>query len=315
MRPTDSDPDPPTSAELVSRVAHDARQRQEETRTAAQRPQPDFLLDVEQSEVGYTLPPRLLPLSFIDYERFAAALFERWGVHPDWSKVRVDPAALQGLRQREDFDKALIEHVLRGSSPEVRFVSGAYRVSEFDFVPINTIRVNHETAQVSVRGHSAVAESVAKEVIELVSASAGASRAWGNIEPHVQVAGYATRTRIKLAGQGSFEEMLRPEVQKFLAGQVAEGPKYGAHTGKYLARHGLQPPPKAQVTVALDELHLLVTCFDPDTGDATQTKLTFSVTQRADYGSGIVSVYSELPYEQHIAMLGALRTAMNAPSG
>jgi hypothetical protein len=198
---------------------------------------------------------------------------------------------------------------LGGGSPELNFKAGRYRVSDFEFIPILTVQINFESVHVAVRGISRVAESVAQELVETVSASAGASRSWAGIEPEVQLVGYATRTRVNLS-PNAFEALLSPGFRVFLDEQITGGARYGAHAGAYNARHGLQPPPRAQLTAALDDVVLLLTLFDPDTGNSNQARLGFSVMTRSDYGSGIVSVSSQLPYELHIEMIGALIAAL-----
>ena len=305
----DGDSTDPTSAELMRELAVSSQERHERTREEAQQVPPEFILSVERTDVVYTFPLRLLPLAHIDYGNFCALLAKKWGLSPSLADVKLDPTELRTIPQDEHFDENLMNHVLRSSNPQVAFTGGRYRLSSTEFVPINSVMVNRESVVVSVSGVTRVAEAVAQETAEAVSAMAGATPSWSTLEKEVLVLGYTTQTRVDLGGESAFERLLSAKFRAFLEEEVTSGPRYGAHIGTYRARHGLKPPPRAVLSAALDDLVLYITRYDPDTHTAINSRLRFSVVSVNDYGSGIVSVTSELPYEVHVECLHHLISA------
>jgi hypothetical protein len=304
-----------SSAQLVSQVAQSAQQRQELTQREALRERPDFILDIEQSEVMYTLRPKFVPLGLIDYPTFAKSLYDKWGMSLDLQSLKVDPTVLQraseeSQSQGETFENAVMKHVLQGSEPAFGFSRGKYPVSKTEFVQILGIRLSFEAVLVSVGGIGQVAEAIAQEVLELVNAAAGADRPWKVLADEVQIIGYATRTKVDLGSASAFESLLSSQFRSFLDSQVVAGQQFGAHAGGYHARHDLGPPPDPQVVYALQELTLLVSSFDIATANSRETDFRFRVTARGDYRSGTVSISSELPYEIHEQCVGKLIEAL-----
>jgi hypothetical protein len=300
-----------TAVQLVSQLAtQQAQERHAEAQREAQREHPDFVLDIDVSEVIYTMPPRVLPLQHIDLNRLTTLLHEKWGLLPDPSNLKLD--SFLESRSLEEVaairTSELMERVVRSTDPNVAFTSGKYPVSDFEFVPVLSVRLNFESVIVKVAGVSRVAEVVAAEAVEAVWAAAGAARPWSAVEPHVQRVGYATGTRVDLGAP--FEALLSGPTRAFLDEQMIAGPRYAAHMGHYHALPTLGPRPNAVCTYALDEVILRVSWFDPETGLNSTTNMKFTVTSKADYRSGIVRVWSELPYDVHVACLAGLISAI-----
>jgi hypothetical protein len=305
----------PAASVLASQLAEEAQRRREEAQKEAQRENPDFILDVEQSEVLYTVPPRLLPLRYVDYGRLSRQLGEKWGLAIDSSGTRYDTLLVSHSREQiaSMTEDEMMHSLLRSEQPDIMFRSGKYAVSDLDFVPIRLVRLNFESVLVSVAGVSRIAEAVAEEVFETISASAGAARSWRTIEPFVQRAGYATRTKVQLGVP--FEAMLGPATQTFLKEEMVAGPNYASHLGLYYSHNGLGPAPQAMTTYALDDLVLHFAWFDPQTGTSAHSDIRFSVTSKGDFRSGIVSVSSELRYDIHVECLRRLTAALRASAG
>ena len=301
-----------TSGQIVSKLAQDAKRRDEITQREAQREQPAYILDVEQSEVGYTIPPRFLPLSHVDYAAFTALMQERWALVPDLSHVRIDPTALTNVSP-EDVEQQVFKHLAKGGRGNIEFGSGRYAISPTEFVPIVRVSINYESVLVGVAGIGRVAEAVAQDVYEALCASAGVSRSWSEVQKEVQQVGYGTRTRVDLGSTDAFEKMLSPAVRSFIDTRMLNGERYAAHSGTYHRRDALKAPANAVLSVALDDIVFRLARFNPETGMAIQTDLRLTVTSRGDYHSGIVSVISELPYEIHVQWVGELIELVGSP--
>jgi hypothetical protein len=309
---------PESSAQLVSRVAHSSQERQESAQQAALREPPQFILDVEQSEVIYTLHPKHIPLPYIDFAKFAHALRERWGLSLDVRTLKVAPTVLQRLSadsqaDEEVFQREVMRHVLQEREPSFGFHGGKYPLSKSEFVRILTVKLNFESVLVAVAGKSQVAEAIAQEVLELVNESAGADRPWSVLEQEVRLIGYATKTRVALGPSSAFERLLSPRFLTFLEGDVVDGERFGAHAGSYYVKNGEIQLPDLRVVYGLDDLVVRITSFDEATAGYKETHLRFSVTARSDHHSGIVSVSSELPYDIHEKFLGRLIDSLDGP--
>lgn len=316
------DPPPPhddSSALLVSDVARNAQKRHESTQRAAEEKPPEFILEIEQSDVAYTVPPQMMPLGHVNYEVFTREMRDRWDLEPDLSSLRIDPSLPQQVAKEvestgEDFDAALIRHALKDRDAELMFRGGRYRLSDSEFVPINAVKVNFESVIVSVGGIEKVAESVAAEIFELIAASAGLSRPWKTTEEQLRVVGYATKTRVDLGSDNAFEDLLSPKLIGFMDSEMVAGERFAAHYGSYHSRDDLKAPSEDATSLSwsLDDLHFYISQFDKRTGMVRQGQIRFTVTGRGDYRSGVVSIWSEFPYEIHKRFVGQLIQATQA---
>lgn len=302
-----------SAAQLVSQLARkEAQERHEEAQREVRVERPSFVLDIEESDVYYTLPPRVIPLRYVDFDRLSRQLAEKWGLVLDPAAMNYDP--LHATIPPDEFVRLTVPErtqlLLKSVAPNLAFRAGKYPVSDFEFVPILDVRINFESVVVKVAGISRVAEVVAAEIMEAIVACSGAVRSWREIERDLQRAGYATRTKVDLGVP--FEAFLGPAVRSFLDDEMVEGPKYALHMGHYYARYDLKPPPRATATYALHRLRFQFVWFDPETGVSMATPMNFDVTAKSDFRSRIVSIWSELPYDIHVRALGVLIERLSA---
>jgi hypothetical protein len=295
---------------IATRLAQDARRREEITQREVQRQQPPFILEVEQSEVGYTMPPRLLPLSHVDFGALNAFLREKWSLVPDLSEVRIDPGAIKNLAP-ESIEEQVFSQIAKSRQGSIDYRSGRYVVTPSEFVPIVRVSFTFESLLVGVGSIGRVADALAQEVFEAISANAGVTRSWTQVQQEVQQVGYGTRTRVNLGSKAAFEKLLSPAVRNLIDTQMLAGDRFAAHSGPFHRRDDLQPPPDAVLNVALDDVRLRISRFNAETGMAVSTELRMSVTSRGDYHSGIVSVISEFPYDTHVKWVGTLIDVLN----
>jgi hypothetical protein len=298
------------AGQIVARLAQDARRREEITQREVQRQQPPFILEVEQSEVGYTMPPRLLPLNHVDFGAFNALLREKWSLAPDISDVRIDPGAIKNLAP-DSIDEQVFTQIAKSGHGAIDYRAGRYVVSPSEFVPIVRVSLTYESLVVGVGGIGRVAEALAQEVFEAISASAGVTRSWTQVQQEVQQVGYGTRTRVDLGSKHAFEKLLSPAVRNFIDTQMLAGDRLAAHSGPFHRRDSLRPPPEAVLNVALDDVRLRISRFNAETGMAISTELRMAVATRGDYHSGIVSIISEFPFDTHVKWVGALIDVLN----
>jgi len=298
-------------------MADAAQERQESTQREALRERPDFILDIEQSEVKYTLPLKFIPLEHVDFTAFVRTMQEKWGMTLDVRSLKVDPTVLHRLSDEsksndEAFESAVMKQVLPDREISLVFRDGKYPLPQSEFVQILRVELNYESVLVSVAGIGQIAEAIAQEVLERLNTAAGADRPWSVLADEVLLVGHGTRTKVNLGSPDAFERMLSPQLLSFLSEEVVQGRQFGAHAGGYHSRHELGPPPDSQVVVALDDLALKISSFDVSTGSHRESNMWFSVRSRGDYRSGIVSISSELPYEIHEECLGRLIQAIGS---
>jgi hypothetical protein len=290
-------------SQLISSVARERRERLREEMT---RPQPDFILNVSQSEVFQTFELRMMPLAQADPSNFVHSVEETYSCR----LAPLDLAPLLGVMSGDELVKLdpgeALERLFRLDSAEftLSFKNGRFP-TRYDFVPIRSISLNYESILVSVQGVSAVAEVVASEVAELLWAAAGVVKRWDDIEGGLQQKAYATGTKVDLGFP--LEALLKSPVQDFVTEDIASPNGFGASMGGLKKRHGFKAAPSYAIAATIDELHLKVNRFDTLTGQEWESYLKFSVTSRGDHGQGVCLVSSQLSYENHVSLLEALR--------
>lgn len=317
--PLDDSTEERSSAAMEMSKLAASRKRRESTKKEVERERPQYILEIEQSDVAYTLPPPMMPLVHVNYREFAQAMRDEYGLELDLSSVKLDPMIMQQISKEvetsgEDLEAALMRHALKDRESELTFRGGRYWLTRTEFVPINAVKINFESVIVSVGGIEKVAEAVAAEIFDLTSLSAKFGRSWSQIQDQIRVVGYATKTRVDLGSENAFERLLSPQVLDFMDSEMVAGERFAAHYGSYHARDNLEAPPEdfTSLSFALDDLHFYISQFDKRTGMLRQGQIRFTVTGRGDYRSGEVAVWSEFPYRIHEQFLGQLIEAIQA---
>lgn len=285
---------------ILESISAVAAKRRREAAPALERSMPEWLLEIRQTEVVYTLNPRMIPLAVTSFPVLHALLKERYSLgfgQPDLGPIPV----------KSELSEAEIGQALLRSKKRVRFENGRFSRSPVDFDIIRSVNIDFESIHVVVGGVSEVAELVVADVAEMLWAAAGAEKRWDQLETEVQLVGYATATMIDLGI--SFEEFLSPQLLEFINSDVLSGSRYAHETGRKSARLQFELAPTLQATWGLDDLRLKFFLFDTATGRYETTRMDFSVLTRDTVGTGRVMVYSELPFQKHLECLEALRAA------
>ncbi|MFF1338116.1 hypothetical protein ACFVYT_09415 [Streptomyces sp. NPDC058290] len=291
----------------LQEISEMARERREKVTEGLEATQPDFILEVLQSEVRIVLhPPMGLPFTEIDPTDLAHRMEDTYG-------STVGPIDLGPLLQqtgREELAKISMDDALKrlvklqNGHVVLRFAGGKFPV-KYDFVPLISTVIDFESILVRASGTSSVAELVGQEVAEMVWASAGAEKRWTEIQSKLQLVGYATATKVDLGFP--VEKLVSADLDKFFTEQVLAGEKFAGAMGDRSYRHNYRPSREFFGNVHLDELHMRVKKYDPLTGDSDTFMVKFSVMARGDYGRGLVRITSELPYDTHVHFVKLLR--------
>jgi hypothetical protein len=80
------------------------------------------------------------------------------------------------------------------------------------------------------------------------------------------------------------------------------------------SRDRFGPAKNAVRTWTLDDMTILLNVFNLQNGRLDRADLRMSVTSRDEEGSGILTVSSDLPLDEHIRYLEALRQSMSPES-
>jgi hypothetical protein len=164
---------------------------------------------------------------------------------------------------------------------------------------------------VVVAGESDIAELIVSEVVELFWSTTGFKKRWETLQSHVRLKSYATLTKVDLGVP--LEQFLNPSLDEFMRNKVVGGTdNYGLHMSARSYRDNFGLSKNKAMTYTVDNVDLLVHIFDTGNGRSEQLRFNFRARTADEQGYGIFGVYSELPYEQHVACLSELKAGMTA---
>lgn len=290
--------------QILEGISAVAAKRRREAQAALERPLPAWLLEIMQTEIIYTINPRMLPVKVASFTALLELLREKYGVR--FVLPPPGPIRTEARLSEEEIGAALLR-----ADERVRFEHGKFMRTSTDFDVIRSININNESIHVVVQGVSETAELVVAEVAEVLWAAAGAERRWDQIKTGVHLIGYATATLVDLGFP--FERILATEFREFFREQMMQGKRYAYETAPRSARHQFEVSPTLTAVWALDEVIVKLFLFDSVTGRSETTRLQIGVTRRDLMGTGRVRVYSELPFQKHIECLQAMRSAFPEP--
>lgn len=295
---------PAQGADRSDALSELARQRREEVARDSDRPKPDFLQSVEQSEVIYSFDLSGVPFRQMDIRAVSDQLDEAYGVQLDGP----DFSPLLSVMTREQLvasdESVLLRKLVSLNNPgTIKWKDGRFPLRD-DFIEIRSITLNYEAIQVNVAGESEVAELVAKETMELIWRLAGSKKSFDtDLKPLVLLTAYGTRTRLQL-GYGP-EVLLNQALLDFFDANMSKGRKFAKSMGRQKTNE-LPSLQDVQAVTSMDSLTLKVHWFNPATGYTEDCDIEFDVTARSDYRTGRISCTTRLPYDRHMELLTAL---------
>ncbi len=295
-------------AEDLQVISEIAERRREDLKQALSKPVPDFIVSTEQAEVVYTIHPNMLPYSQMDLGTLASRLRQKYHVKFQNPSLPPSFAALSNTEGAGDDAKySAAKDLLAGAMPDedLTFVQGRLAIGPDDVVAIRQISMNSESVHVAVTGDSKVADLVVKEVVEELWASTGIPKRWDSIYPSVQMIRYGTATKVDFGVH--LEEFLSVGCRSFITSQVLDGKNFAARSVARSARDKFQPPPNTLATWTLDDLKLVFHVFNRVNGRAENSQFRLSVSTRDEEGTGIFIAISEMPFDEHVECMRALR--------
>jgi hypothetical protein len=291
--------------EVQDPISEFAQKRRAEAEAESARPKPDFIQSVDQSEVVFTLSPAGIPFRQTRLAELNASLQTMYGlqvVGPDFSPL----LKTMSRDQLAAMDEAeLYGRLMRANDTRLRWEEGRFPLRD-DYVAIQSVNLNYESVHVVVRGVSQIADVIVKEIIEKVWELAGSKKKFSDVEPLVQLVAYGTRTRLSL-GYGP-ECLLNPRLLKYLDDSVTSGNGFATAMGR--TRANADGPDPVFAIAALDDLQIVIRKFNQANGYSEDAKIGFSVTAQSDFRTGRLLASTGLPYEQHVALLSSLFTAV-----
>ena len=274
-----------------------ALQRRQDAEAQSLRPRPDFIDSIERTSVSYTFDPSALPYKHVDAIRLNSEIESRYG-----SQLEADFSPLLSSMDEKDFgllgQDERLQKLTKTSKSSLQWSGGRFPLRD-DFVGINLIFINRERIVVSVSGVSQVAETIAKEIIEIMWSISGSKKTYADVEKLLQLKAFTTQTRL-LLGFGP-ERLLNKSLINFLNAQLASGANYAASMGKIKQNYTFDSSLSA--VVSLDDLTIRVAKFDAISGYYEPCEIQFSVTAQSDYNTGRILAITEMPYEEHVELL------------
>jgi hypothetical protein len=294
---------------VLDAIGELAKARRERVIEAIPASRPAWLESIEAGEIAYYLRIPALPINQIDPQLFIEALRDAYGLvlgKLDLSPLlaRMTREELGGLAERD-----ILDQIVRTPRGQLKLTNGRFSQRN-DFYAINFVRLSFEAVMVQVSGPTVIAETVARDVAEMVWAAVGVTKQWPAIEPDLMLIRYGTSTRIDLPG-GS-HRLLNPALWKFLQDNLDQSSVFATDLAGVPQVPG-RPPSRVVAVPSFDSLEVRIGILNMATGHDTSASLKFQVTARSDHGSGRVLVTSQLPYEQHIELLGQLLAGLGEP--
>lgn len=299
----------PEPAEISDAIGELARARRERVLPALPQTLPPWLEQTEKGEALYTFRPVALPYRLMDPHAFVEALRDAFGL----VLGKLDLAPLLATISREELvrlnERDLLGHLTRSIGGRLTFTTGRFAQRD-EFYAIPFVWVNFERIHVQVTGPTVVAETVARDIAEMMWAAVGVTKQWPAIEPRLINVKLGTATRITLpAGADS---LLNPRLWKFLQDNLNDETKFARDFGAIPAP-GRGEQSKVVAVPNVDNIIISIGVLDLISGYQEDASLTFDVTARSDHGRGRVLVSSDLGYERHMELLGHLIDSLGAP--
>jgi len=268
---------------------------------------PDGIIQINSCEVAYVLNPTVFPYSYLEFTTIREALEREYKLHFKMPNLQKG-GALSELALPQSID-GMGQLLLSLKEPQLEFENGLFRLPSNRAVKIQSVRLDSETIFVKVAGPTRVAEQVIYEVLPMLWALAGVDKQWSEIAALHQIAMYGTGTRVRFPEQGN--SLLAPAFRGLLDSLTTDG-GIACGLGSRYALHEWAPPAGSRSIYSLDELQLIFNRQEI-TGTVESSRLRIGVDAKHERGTGIMSVDSELPLDEHIKLVQELLASLANP--
>lgn len=302
---------------VLSSIAEDRRRHVEEAQLERQRQvarststvKNELVQANNHGEVAFTISPSLLPYTVIDGNEFISQMAERFGVRFKLPQVNLplgqDRAPGFSREQIADFPRYVTSGDLR-----LEFEDGlvSLNVGREDFVPPTAVRAitfTRENITASVVGRSDIAEMIAKECWELLwnLAKGQTPRTFDELaKAGLQIVSHGNSTTIDLGANP--KELFKVEFISTIERLFGSKDSLSANLREYVYsdQAGLMPH---DPVVNLDEIQFKVHVSNAS-GSSDEAPIRLSVTRRADGGTNLISLVTQLPYDDHLLAVNAI---------
>lgn len=290
-------------------------ERQKEFARSASSVDTDLVKVNDHGEVAFTIQPSLLPYTAIDGNELISQMTERFGVRFQMPRFGVPIGAGHSPNYSEE-QIADFPRLIKSNGLKLQFEDGlvSLNVGRRDFVPPTAIKLiifSLENITVSVTGRSDVAEMIAKECWELLwdLAKGQTARTFDELaRAGLQIVAHSNATTIDLGANP--KELFRPEFISTIDKLFGRKDGLSANFRKYVY-FGTPPIMPRDPVVNVDEIHFKVHVPDPS-GSSHEAPLQLSVRRRADGGTSLISLVTQLPYNDHLSavreIVGSLKS-------
>ncbi|MEO1038971.1 MAG: hypothetical protein AAFX09_05450 [Pseudomonadota bacterium] len=247
--------------------------------------------------VRLTMEPRSIPSEIIKHLPIAEKLFEKFRVMFDTSTIAMPPGTeMDGpvdrfIRYKLDEDQL------------VTFKGGYSAFGGEDFISIGILGFGRENIIAMVYGTTRQAEHLCKLLAEELWRICGTERKWSELSDCVQFASHITETEVDFGF--SFDRFFAPGFNLFLREDIEGRDGLGRHIGIMGQRN---PASREELIVrtAYKHIEMDIGLFDGVSGDSEQSFLRIRPSTRKDINRSLMSVSSELPFDQHVQMVERL---------
>jgi hypothetical protein len=276
----------------------------------------DLVVLNDHAQVTFTVLPSLLPYSTIDGNELVKRMKERFGVSFKSPMIGGPLNQGRGVEISEE-QMAILPRYVKTSKLDMEFEDGfvSLNIGSRNFIApteITSITFTREHISVSLTGRSDVAEMIAKECWEVLweLAKGQVPRTFDELsKAGLQIVQQANSTTINL---GTNPKKLFNE--KFI--EVLErlfGKKDGISTFFRKNMNGDLGKIPYDPIITVDEIHFKVNV--PTAGGGSYSApLRLSVRRMSEEGTNLITLVTQLPYEEHLKVVGELVKGVGVPA-
>lgn len=297
---------------IISTIAEERRKHVEEAQLERQREvarntatSTDELVKVnDHGEVALTIHPSLLPYTVIDGNEIIHEMAERFGVRFKMPQISMplghDHSPGFSEEQIADFPRYVTSGDLR-----LEFENGlvSLNVGKQDFVPPTAVKVitfSNEVIVVSVTGRSDIAEMIAKECWELLwdLAKGQTPRTFDELaKAGLQIVAHSNATTIDLGTNP--KEIFKADFISTIEELFGSKDSLSKSFREYVYSNEAGEMPSDPI-VSVDEIQFKIQVPNAS-GSSDEAPLRLSVRRRADGGTNLISLVTQLPYADHLS--------------
>lgn len=198
----------------------------------------------------------------------------------------------------------------------IQFNAGVLRLEGLSRITtIDKIGWGRQQVSAIVNGSTDEAMFLCKNLCLAIWRANGVERRWEDIAPFCNYVGYESTIHVELPFPLS--RLLSSEFRTFLKTDLGSDGKFGKSMRDRELIEEVHKKRLAEMSVVTHcrSINIIVTTFNEVTGEAEDHRLDFLLKARPEANRGLTIVHSELPIDEHVALVERLVEAITSSEG